>query len=113
MKFDLQKPVLDLKWVEWATNPGIANGVNGIVKINYSGLAGPLAVVDHYSLRWLENGIFHKELGPGGLYMPTEALTYYYEGNLTPPRDYWKIMCEKYKDTEHEGLCLSELLAIQ
>lgn len=81
--------------------------------MNYGGFTGLIKVEHPYGFvwSWLKNGHLHRELGPacvdeaGDLYYSLNGYTY------KTHKDYWAEMYVKYRGTEHEELCMIELLA--
>lgn len=63
------------------------------------------------ALWYIKEGSNSRELGPCGIY-DDGTVEYCYAGKrFGNSKEYWGIMFEKYKGTEHEVLCLAQMLA--
>lgn len=100
MKFEFKDIDIELTWHEWEGD----SGFNGFAKIQQDD--------GTYTLHHMKNGWNHKDLGPAMIIMPAGVESYWQDGySVSDLRQHWKDMYIKYKGTEHEELCLSQMLA--
>lgn len=68
-------------------------------------------VKSDYGLDYIVDGKTHRDLAPARVYYDG-SFAYFLHGWYYDEKAYWTKMYEKYKGTEHEGLCLSHVLLV-
>lgn len=99
MRFDFKEPDLVLNSQQsraFLSSPSFS----GLVKLQY---------LTTFSLIWIKEGLWHKDLGPAHYHSSQGTISYFYEDNAMDHLPYWKLMLEKYRGTEYEELCLMNI----